>query len=95
MPRKRILKRPQVNIVLSDPQLADIQAIMEERGILHLSDYVRQVITQDIRRWRAEHHAQYSTALRSKDPEFESWLKWKQTSACQPVSTEPEPPDAR
>ncbi|EIP98397.1 hypothetical protein OpiT1DRAFT_02853 [Opitutaceae bacterium TAV1] len=77
MPQKRTLKRPQVNIVLTDPQLADIQVIMDERGILHLSDYVRQVITQDIRRWRAEHYAQYTAAVQFKGPEFESWLRWK------------------
>ncbi|MDR1279564.1 MAG: hypothetical protein LBK99_01925 [Opitutaceae bacterium] len=79
--------------MLSDPQLADIQAIMEERGILHLSDYVRQVITQDIRKWRAEHYAQYSTVLQSKGSEFESWLKWKQANASQPVSPSPSLPE--
>ena len=78
MPRKKTLKRPQVNIVLSEPQLADVQTIMEERGILHMSDYVRQLVARDIRQWKTEYHAGYVSARQLDTPEFQSWLKWKQ-----------------
>jgi hypothetical protein len=77
MPQKRILKRPQVNIVLSAPQLVDVQQIMDERGILHLSDYVRQVIARDIRQWKTEHYTQYVSASQTRSPEFLEFLDWR------------------
>lgn len=95
MPQKRTLKRPQVNIVLTDPQLVDIQSIMEDRGILHLSDYVRQIITQDIRKWRAERYAEYTSAVQLKDSEFQNWLQWKQSQLSSPaLRAEPLPHNA-
>jgi hypothetical protein len=92
MPQKRTLKRPQVNIVLSGPQLADVQQIMDERGILHMSDYVRQVIARDIRQWKAEHYTQYVLANQLKNPEFLEFLDWrkrKQTDDIQPSVKSP------
>jgi len=78
MPRKMTFKRPQVNIVLSAPQLTDVQLIMEDRGIMHLSDYMRQLVARDIRQWRSDHHDQFVSASQQNTPEFQSWLKWKQ-----------------
>jgi len=78
MPRKKLLKRPQVNIVLSEPQLADIQSIMEERGILHLSDYVRQLAARDIRQWKVEQYENFTNAKEQNTLEYQEFLKWKQ-----------------
>ncbi|OAM90163.1 hypothetical protein AW736_10335 [Termitidicoccus mucosus] len=92
MPQKRTLKRPQVNIVLSEPQLADVQQIMDERGILHLSDYVRQVIARDIRQWKTEHYTQYVSADQLKNPEFLEFLDWRklrQTGGARPPGKSP------
>jgi len=83
MPQKRTLKRPQVNIVLSKPQMADVLLIMEERGILHLSDYVRQLVARDIRQWRAEHYEKFAQAKQQSTPEFHAFLKWKQRESEQ------------
>jgi len=78
MPRKKILKRPQVNIVLSEPQVTDIQLIMEDRGVLHMSDYVRQLVARDIRQWKSEHYAEFVSAKEQNTPEYQNFLKWKQ-----------------
>ena len=78
MPRKKILKRPQVNIVLSEPQVTDIQLIMEERGVLHMSDYVRQLVARDIRQGKSEHYGNFVNAEQLNSPEFQEWMKWKQ-----------------
>jgi len=84
MPQKRLLKRPQVNIVLTKPQMADVLLIMEERSILHLSDYVRQLVTRDIRQWRADHCAQFMQAKQRDTPEYQAFLKWKHRENEQP-----------
>ena len=73
------MKRPQVNIVLSEPQLTDIQQIMEDRGIMYLSDYVRQLVARDIRQWKTDHYEQFATARQQNTPEFQAWMKWKKT----------------
>ncbi|MDR2676302.1 MAG: hypothetical protein LBC18_15925 [Opitutaceae bacterium] len=78
--------------MLSGPQLADVQQIMEERGILHLSDYVRQVIARDIRQWKTEHYNEYVSANQLKSPEFLKfldWLKQRQTAGSQPPAQSP------
>lgn len=67
--------RPQINARLPDAMLADIEAIMEERGIKHLSDYIRQLITADIRRFQQEQYA----AGRA-DPDFQEWLRQKRAA---------------
>ena len=66
-----------MNIVLSVPQLADVQQIMEERGVLYLSDYVRQLVARDIREWRTEHYEQFAAAKQQNSAEFQDFLKWK------------------
>ena len=81
MPQKRILKRPQVNVVLSGPQMSDVQQIMDDRGIVHLSDYVRQLMARDIRQWKTEHYAQFADAKQQNTPEFQAFLKWKKSQA--------------
>ena len=81
MPQQKLLKRPQVNIVLSGPQLDDVQEIMNERGIVYLSDYVRQLMARDIHQWKAEHYAQFANAKQQNSPEFQAWLKWKKAGA--------------
>ncbi|MDR1281290.1 MAG: ribbon-helix-helix domain-containing protein [Opitutaceae bacterium] len=67
--------RPQINARLPEPLLADIKAIMESRGIRHLSDYIRQLITADVRQFHEEEYA-----AGRKDPEFQEWLLQKRVA---------------
>jgi Arc/MetJ-type ribon-helix-helix transcriptional regulator len=67
--------RPQINVRLPESMLAEIENIMEEKGISHLSDYIRQLVTADIRRALRE---QYATG--KEDPEFQEWLKQRRTT---------------
>lgn len=74
--------RPQINARLPEPLLADVEAIMEARGIKHLSDYIRQLITADVRRFHEEEYA-----VGRKDPEFQEWLQQKRAARKKKTGT--------
>jgi hypothetical protein len=69
MPRPRKDQIDKINVKLSDVQGRDVLERMKFKGIEQVSDYIRQLITSDLREF---HREQYAAGL--QDPDYQAWL---------------------